>query len=1278
MHRKTKIVMVMWDIYGTMMRKAADNASVDLFILNHHEAENDPTAMSRLENAIMDADIIVYYKSNQPFWDQMDEIASKYSSDKKIICVGSDPTYWAMTNIDHDVAIEVYRYLMNNGQENCDRLMRYLDNRLMGSNCIVEPPLDIPWQGIIHPDAEGRVFSTTEEYLGWYGYDPDKPWVGIIATRSAWVSDGCSSIEFPVLRDIEEHGANVIMFYSMSTRNEEKGTINIADAIRRYFIDENGPRISMIVKLASFLIGFSKSGDDQKSAAISGVDLLKEMNIPVIQPVITTHQSLEKWRDSSGLTSDIAWMVAFPEFEGMIEPIMLAASRPDEKTDYERTLIPESSRMLAERVMKRIRMGKKPANDRKVIFFLNNNPCASVEANVGGASHLDTHESMANILKAMRDQGYSVEPPENGKELIKKIMDRKAISEFRWTTVQEIDKCGGVIYRMSVDEYKRHFERLAPDVKRKIIETWGEPPGKSMVLNDQILITGVSYGNAIVAVQPKRGCYGSRCDGEVCKILHDPLCPPTHQYLATYFYYEEIWGADAVVHVGTHGNLEFLPGKTAGVSTDCYPMIGIGRTPHFYIYNSDNPPEGTIAKRRSCATLVDHMQCVMVGSSLYDEFAELDDLLAQYENARNDPSHSHQLRHLILHAAEKANLKELGITHDTPLDECVRLCHEALSRIRNSQINLGMHIVGNVPKDEMRVEFINSILRYDTGSGSIRDLVAEIMDIDLDGMYKDQSGYDEDLRLSNGAVIELVGNKSKQMINELLSGKSAEDALNALCLDANDTQISEIERYKDMIIDISERIDASHEIESLLNGFSGGYIPPGPSGSITRGRPDILPTGRNFYSLDPRRLPSSTAWKVGMILADGIVKKYLDDTGDIPENIAFFWMCGDLLTTDGEMMSQMMSLMGIEPQWGQNGQLHGYKIIPLKEMKHPRIDITVRTTGILRDNFMNCVDLIDSAIRELSQLDEPEDMNFIRKHTKESLMDGADIEEATARFFCAPPGSYTSGLNLAVFSSSWKTEKDLSDIYIASNGYAYGGGRDGKAMHGQFASNLSTVSITYNKTATDEHDILGCCSYFSNQGGMTVASKQLSGKDVRSYYGDTREPKDINVHTLADEIRRTVRTKLLNPQWIEGEKIHGYKGAADIMKRISRVYGWEASTQEVDDWIFDDITSTFVNDPEMRQFFQDNNPYALEEIARRMLEANQRGLWNSDEKVLEELKENYLEIESWMEDLAGDGEYQGGNIDIVSSKDVDVWSDSMSDIASKIEKRMGHKRTRQN
>lgn len=429
-----------------------------------------------------------------------------------------------------------------------------------------------------------------------------------------------------------------------------------------------------------------------------------------------------------------------------------------------------------------------------------------------------------------------------------------------------------------------------------------------------------------------------------------------------------------------------------------------------------------------------------------------------------------------------------------------------------------------------------------------------------------------------------------------------------------------------------------------------------------RGRDDVLPTGRNFYSLDPRRVPTKAAWRVGQQLSGVLVDKHLRDEKRYPENVGFYWMANDIMWADGEGMAQIMSLLGVEPVWLSNGQLKGFSIIPLKELGRPRVDVTVRVSGILRDNFPNCLEVIDEAIQAVASLDEPEEMNYPKKHSLRMIEEGADARGSTLRIFSSKPGTYSAGVQLAVYASAWKDEKDLADIFLYWNGYAYGKNVKGEEAHAQLASSLKTVDATFNKVVSDEYDLLGCCCYFGVHGGLTAAAKQASGRDVRVYFGDTREPQHVEVRDMADELRRVVRTRLLNPKWIEGMKQHGYKGAQDISKRVGRVYGWEASTQEVDDWIFDDITKTFVLDEEMRRFFEENNPYALEEMARRLLEAQSRGLWDPDPELLEELKNSYLEIESWMEELAGDGEFQGGSVDIVSFEDVPDWDRKMQEI----------------
>ena len=703
------------------------------------------------------------------------------------------------------------------------------------------------------------------------------------------------------------------------------------------------------------------------------------------------------------------------------------------------------------------------------------------------------------------------------------------------------------------------------------------------------------------------------------------------------------------------------------MSEECFPDIAIGRLPCIYIYNADNPAEGTIAKRRSYATLVDHMQAVLTQGGLYDELEKLDTLLSQYEMAKQDPARAHALGHLIRDAVLSADLdKDMHLNDDDLLEIIVAKAHESLSRIRNTQIPSGMHILGECPDKEKRIDFINSIIRFDSGDTSLRRVIARVLGYDLTGILARQSAYCNERDLSYGALLEQIDAIAKEFVRATLEQKSFD--YTALFSCSVDPEISEaLDDIRKRIADIDQRIEQSDEIGSLLHGTDGGYIPAGPSGLITRGNDDVLPTGRNFYTLDPYRVPTRAAWLVGNRLAEILIKKYRAENGSFPESVAFYWTSSDLISAQGELYAEMLTLLGVEPVWLQNEKVKSFTVIPLEKLGRPRIDITVRTSGILCDNFSNCYELLDEAVQAVAALDEPEDLNYVRKHTRKTMVEtGTNFRESTMRIFSTQRGTYLSGVNLAVLASAWKNEADLADIFVAWNGFAYGKNVTGKKAQDLFAANLATVSATFGKVQSDEYDLLSCCCGFGTLGGMTAAVRHYSGNRIKSYYGDTREPAHLEVRKLADEIRRIVRTKLLNPKWIKGMKEHGYKGAADIMKRVTHVYGWEATTQEVDDWIFNDIADTFVNNEEMRSFFQNNNPYALEEIARRLLEAEQRGLWDADKETLKNLKSNYLEIESWLEDTVGEGEFQGGNVDVFTREDVPAWNDSMEGLMAKI------------
>lgn len=1262
-----KLTSIMWGAYSPLMKKALEKSGIDYTLYTTRHLDQHPEKIEEALQAMRQADVILIYHSSEMYWDQIDKELKTIGKKIPIISVGSDPSYWIYSTVKPEIVSTCQTYITYNGEENFNNLVNYIRNKVFNEDIPVTLPVKVPWEGVYHPDAK-RSFTGVDDYLSWYSSRScTGPRVGILFSRIWWAS-GNTAIEDALIRSFEQNGMNVIPVFSYSLRDEGLGTKSMSETITEYLVHEGIPRVDAIIKLIPFLLGSCRGEEfSSKKVIASSADLLKELNIPIFSPITTYYQSMEQWREGTGLTFDTGFAVAMPEFDGVIEPIFIGSSSSTADGDNPRQTLPDRCLKVTQRVKEWIALAKKPVHERKVTFIFNNNPCANAEANVGSAAHLDSLESVARILQQMKKAGYNVNPPESGKELIETVMGRKAISEFRWTTVEDIVAKGGVLMQMDMPDYLPYFSTLPPAVQERVNTTWGEAPGLGMVYKNKILITGVSYGNATIHVQPKRGCYGARCDGEVCKILHDPECPPPHQYLATYFWIHKIFGADVVVHVGTHGNLEFLPGKSVGMSENCFPDVSIGTIPHLYIYNADNPPEGTIAKRRSYATLVDHMQTVMMQGGLYEGLEELEILLNQYETAKNDPARSHALQHLIMDALANTNLdKDIHLDPQMPLADVVSKTHEALSKIRNTHIPSGMHIFGEIPEGDKRLDFINAIIRFDSGDPSPRRTIARVMGLDFAELLANQDKYSDEHGASYGALLEKIEEITKTFIKATLEQSPASYG-EIFARTVSDRDTRELDIIRARIIDINQRIEDSREIDSLLNGFDGGYIPAGPSGVISRGHEEVLPTGRNFYSLDPYSVPTKAAWRVGQRLAESLLKKYEKEEGKLPENVAFYWMCSDVMVADGEVYAQLLALIGAEPVWLPNGQVKSFKVIPLEKLGRPRIDITIRTSGILRDNFSNCYELVDEAVQAVAALDEPVEQNFVRKHALASMEEnGGTWRDATFRVFSARPGTYFNGVSLAVYASSWKEEADLADIFVAFNGYAYGKDVQGKAAHEQLANSLSTVAVTFNKVHDDEYDLLGCCCYFGTHGGMTAAARHYSGKDAKAYYGDTREPENVEVRDLADELRRVVRTKLLNPKWIDGMKEHGYKGAADIMKRVVRVYGWEASTQEVDDWIFNDIAETFVNDAEMREFFEQNNPYALEEIARRLLEAQTRGLWDADEEVLEELKNNYLQIESWMEDQVGEGDYQGGSVDIFGQEDVAAWGDSTKDLMAKV------------
>ncbi len=1276
------ITAIIWDIYSGMLVKSSVNVpDADLRLFSSRVLSGDEDKRAEAIASARESDAILLYRSTESFWDEIESDLKSIGMEKPVICVSSNPAYWSLSSVSTEQASRCNDYFVYGGSDNFSNLIRYICYLADGKRKIPSDPAALPWQGLYHPDAP-EIFNDYRNFREWYE-GPSEIQVGILFSRSYWVNENREMID-ALVREFERKGIGCVPVFTWPVKDDALGTMSIPKIIESFYMNQEGfSRINALIKLV-FLPGENHETSNNTSSVEKNSSIYQKLNVPVFQPVVLSKKNYQEWlEDPHGLGSMTAWHITMPEFEGVIEPLPLATSNTRDENGIKK-IVPVKERVekITRRIIKWIELSHKPVQERKIAFILHNNPCVSVEASLGGAAHLDSFESMSKILKNMKETGYNIDVvPESGKELSEMFTDRKAISEFRWTTVDEIIKKGGCLRKMEVDFYRRWFDKQSISFRERITEVWGEPPGvardgvpASMVHEGKIVITGINLGNAIISAQPKRGCSGSRCDGRVCKILHDPDIPPPHQYFATYKYVEHDFRADCLVHVGTHGNLEFLPGKSNALSADCNPDIAIGDLPHLYIYNADNPPEGAIAKRRSYAVLVDHLQAVMIKSELALDLEELERLLDEYNTASGvNKTRAHTLKHMIIESIEKTNLvNEIGGIDNKPFNLVVKSAHEAISLLKGSQMNYGMHVFGEIPELEDRVDYVRSIMRVVSLNGiTLRRVLCDIHDIDMDYALMNQGEVHSEMNISYGAILDDLEEKSREFIRELIIIRNrVEEVVERLFPYADNIANENLFLFSDIIREIDARIDASDEIGGVLKGFNGEFLSVGPSGKMTRGRYEIMPTGRNFYTLDIQTLPTRAAWIIGNRLEEEVIDSYLREEGGYPDNIAFYLNSTDITCADGEGMAQIMKLVGARPRWVSSGRVDGHEVIPLEELGRPRIDVTIRISGILRDSFPECVEYMDDVIRSIALLDEPEEMNYVRKNTLERWKDkeNPDSEErwdeAATRVFGSKPGTYTAGVNYAVYASAWKEEKDLTDIYLYWNQYAYGKKYYGREAPEDLIANLKQVDVTFNKAYTDEYDLFGCCTYYSTHGGLTNAAKSLSGKDVKTMYGDTRDPENVGVRDISAEIRRVVRSKLLNQKWIEGMKQHGYKGLGDISKIIGRVYGWETTTQAVDDWIFDDITRTYVVDQEMRSEFEEKNPWALEEIGRRLLEAHERGLWDADPEVLDDLKSIYMQVEGWIEEKLGDvsGDFQGGSIDVLASEDVGDWKQMMEKI----------------
>ncbi len=1150
----------------------------------------------------------------------------------------------------------VFAYLMQGGVQNCQNLFLFLSDTYFGTDFGHEAPAPLPWEGIYHPDvADGA----DVEYFVAQQFQPGRPSIGILFYRAHWMSGNLLPID-GLIRSLESKGANVLPVFAFSLKHSPEGDGVANRAFTEYLAGPDGsPRVHCIINTMGMSMG-ELSAEGPAIASGWSVDYLDNLNVPMVQAIISTGTQ-DEWLESDlGLGPiDTAMSVALPEFDGRIisVPISFKEEAPADGSSglagRLQRYVPREDRLelVSRLAIKQANLGLKPNSEKRIAVILSNYP--TKDARIGNAVGLDTPASAVLVLNALKDAGYKVtDIPETGDELVHRIIERCS-NDLDSLTEEQLRLAVG---HVTVRQYNDWFAKFPDDVREELSLDWGEPPGQVYRTNGSLAIAGIDLGNVFVGLQPPRG-FGEN----PIAIYHSPDMAPTHHYIAYYRWVRDVFGADAILHLGKHGTLEWLPGKGIGLSPSCYPEVAMDDVPLFYPFIINDPGEGSQAKRRAHATVVDHLIPSMTTADSYGDIARIEQLMDEHYQCQTlDPSKLPLLEAQIWEMVQQAELhRDLGIdSQPEDFGEFILEIDGYLCELKDAQIKDGLHILGNTPSGEQLVGLLCALTRLDiSGIPSLRRSVAEALGFDYaeltDDLAQAPSGripnaiadLDPDTPVrTNGDALEGIELLCRQTYREMMDrGFHAHDAASVVAdvLGAADRQTQSVLEYvADTVYPALMR--TPDEIGNLLRGLEGKFVPPGPSGAPTRGMANILPTGRNFYSVDPKSIPSPAAWETGQQLGQSLLDKYLEEEGAYPEMVGLVVWGTSAMRTHGDDIAQILHLLGVRPKWqAESRRVLGIEAIPLAELGRPRIDVTVRISGFFRDAFPNLISLLDQAVELAASLDESPEDNYIVKHLREDLAspdestqagEGSPRSRSLYRIFGSKPGTYGAGILPVLDERNWETVQDLAEVYTAWGGYAYTQQDHGINARPQFRRRFGQIVVAAKNQDTREHDIFDSDDYMQYHGGMIATVRALTGRNPRQYFGDSSDPSRARNRDLQDEARRVFRSRVVNPKWIDSMKRHGYKGAFELAATVDYMFGYDATAQVIEDWMYEDVTESYVLDPETQKFFQQSNPWALKGIVERLLEAIERGLWeNPSPEMREKLQQLYLELEADLE-----------------------------------------------
>lgn len=1126
----------------------------------------------------------------------------------------------------------IKRYSMFGGELNYTNIWLYVAQLAEGRTPDVPAPDPMHWCGIYHPRAS-KVYTDLAEYQRDFCV-PGRPTAGILFYRDEWVW-GDLTYQAALIEALEAQGMNAICVFSNGMPTEEMGMPSLTQVFDMFFCKDGVPAIDVLLNVMKF---------SMTSSGTISIEYFKQRNVPILA-AYSTIAPYEEWKNSfEGMNAmEVSISVSLPEFDGIIHGVPVAHKKILENGDVRYLPNKERVERMASKAKKWAMLRHKANSEKKIAIIFHNYPPRN--SNIGSAVGLDTIESIRRVLAAMRERGYKVAyVPEDTKEFISQLTSN-ATNDRSMLTDKQLEQA----QKISGAEYKDFFALMEKKVQEQLVKDWGEAPGSVMEYDGDILVPGTLNGNIFITVQPPRG-FGE--DPE--KIYHDPYVAPTHQYLAFYRWVRDIWQADAVAHIGTHGSLEWLPGKNAGLDCTCYPDLALGDLPNIYPYHMVITGEGIQAKRRGAACLIEHLPAPQTKAGVYDELEELEKIMDEYVHfSSTQPENLGRLEELVCAKVKEANLEdEVPHAEDEPFAEYVGRLHNYITDLKNMEVHNGLHILGQMPLDEQLTDYLWLLMHLDNGKiPSLTQAVSALYGFDYYYLLENSSLIYEPLNITYGLLIDRIGEQCRELIRVLQAQCFAKEAVAAALqlpwVSAASAETKEqLQSVCSYIVDevYPNLVLTEQELTNMLRGFDGEYIEPGPSGAPMSGGADLLPTGRNFYGIDPRCLPTPAAWEIGKTLGDQVIERFIAEEGHYPESIGMVFWSGANMRSHGQCIAEFLYLMGIRPVWQSGSQrVNGLEVISLTELKRPRIDVTARISGLFRDTMPSVMQVMDKAVLLASGLEEDEELNFVRKHiqndskeleTEDGLSHEDAWRQAAFRIFGDAQGTYGAGVAALLESKNWETLDDIADVYVRWGGHAYGGKTKGQYMPKLFRKRMGSLDITIKNEDNHETNMLSSDDYNAYHGGMIAAVRAIKGSAPRSYCGDSTDRTRVVMHSVQEDAKRIFRSESINPKFIEGLMQHGYKGAADMANMLAHSFQWDATSAVMEDWMYEKYAEKYTFDKKVQEWLRDVNPWALERMTEILLEAEQRGMWQAKPETKEELQKLYLDMEGELEDRA--------------------------------------------